>query len=89
MSIWTDEVKAVELEQQIRAYVPELEQRVAETKNETNRYDKLIALEMKKWLGSDAVIDLASIKKKRSKFEELAIILKIDDQADSERIIRQ
>ena len=89
MSIWTDEVKAVELEQQIRAYVPELEQRVAETKNETNRYEKLIALEMKKWLGSDAVIDLASIKKKRRKFEELAIILKIDDQADSERIIRQ
>ena len=36
-----DEAKSVELDQQIQDYVPKLEQRVAETKSETNKYKKL------------------------------------------------
>lgn len=84
MPLWADEAESVELDQKNLDYVPKLEQRVAETKSETNKYKKIVAIEMKKWLDNDGVIDLASIKTKRREFEDYARIIKIDDQADLE-----
>ena len=78
--------KSVELDQQIQAEASELEQRVhvAKTKNETNKSEKFVAMEMKKWLDSGAVRDVAPIKQKRRELEKLAMIHKLDDGADSD-----
>ena len=81
---WMEEdLVAHDLNQEIQAEASEREQRVAKTKNETNRYEKMVAMKMKKWLVSGAVRDVAPIKKKRKDLEEQARIQRIDDQADS------
>ena len=76
-----------ELNQQIQADDLEREQLVAETKNETNKSKKMVAMEMKKWLDSGAVRDVAPIKQKRKELEEKARIQRIDDQFVSDYLI--
>ena len=78
-----------ELNQQIQADDLELEQEqlVAKTKNETNKSEKFVAMEMKKWLDSGAVRDVAPIKQKRRELEEKARIQRIDDQFVSDYLI--
>ena len=69
MPIWTEvDVKALELDQQMRADLPELEQCVAN--NETNKYVNFVFIGMR--------TGLASINKKRKELEEYARIEKID-----------
>ena len=48
-----------ELHQEIQAEASEREQRVAKTKNEKNKSEKIVAMKMKKWLDSGAVRDVA------------------------------
>ena len=64
------DVKALELDQQMRADLPKLEQCVAN--NETNKYVNFVFIGMR--------IGLASINKKRRELEEYARIRKVDDQ---------
>ena len=70
MPIWTEvDVKALELDHQMRADLPELEQCVAN--NETNnKYVNFVFIGMR--------TGLASINKKRKELEEYARIEKID-----------
>ena len=60
---------------------------MAETKKETNKYEKMVASEMKIWLNSGAVRDVAPIKQKRRELEEKARIQRIDDQFESDLLI--
>ena len=64
-----EDLVAHELNQQIQEDDLEREELVAKTKNETNKSEKMVAMEMKKWLDSDGVTDLASIKQKRKELE--------------------
>ena len=72
---------AHELDQQILADLPKLEQRVAN--NETNKYDIFVFIGIKNWLDSVTVTDLASIKQKRKELEDHARIEKTDDGTDT------
>ena len=76
-----DDIVAHELDQQILADLPKLEQRVAN--NETNKYDIFVFIGIKNWLDSVTVTDLASIKQKRKELEDHARIEKTDDGTDT------